>query len=95
MYVTIGPQLSTMSLQHIRDELTRLQEHVAAVKERFDKDTTRIQYYLLEASDHEEEFWIAEFKALRDRADLILHSWESEVMLLRAFTEMTPEEQAI
>ena len=93
MYVTIGPQLSTMSLQPIRDELTRLQEHVAAVKERFDKDSTRVQYYILEASPQEEDYWIAEFKSLRARADLILHCWESEILLLSALSEIPPEEQ--
>ena len=81
-------------MQDIRDELTRFQEHLSAVKERFDKNTGRVQHYLLEISYHEEDYWISEFKALRARADLILSSWESEVLLLRALTEPTEEQPA-
>ena len=51
-----------MSVAHIRDELVKLQEEVNSIVAKFDQDTTRIQYYLLEASYLEEEYWSKVFQ---------------------------------
>jgi len=76
-----------MSMAHIRDELTKLQEEVNSIKTRFDQDTTRIQYFLLEASDLEEEYWTKVFRGVRARVELISNIWEAEVLLLQVVQE--------
>ena len=76
-----------MSVAHIREELTKLQEEINSIKTRFDQDTTRIQYYLLEASYLEEEYWTKIFRGIRARAELISNIWEAEVLLFQVVQE--------
>ncbi len=79
-----------MSVAHIRDELVKLQEEVNSIVIKFDQDTTRIQYYLLEASYLEEEYWSKVFQGVRARAELISNIWEAEVLLFQVVSEENP-----
>ena len=79
-----------MSVAHIRDELTRLQEMVDSAKTRFDEDTMKMQYYLLEASYLEEDYWSKVFQGIRARAELISNIWDAEVLLFQIVSEENP-----
>lgn len=76
-----------MSVAHIRDELSRLQEMVDSAKTRFDEDTMKMPYYLLEASYLEEDYWIKVFRGIRARAELLSNVWEAEVLLFKVVQE--------
>lgn len=79
-----------MSVVHIREELVKLQEEVDSVTSKFTQDTYYKQYYLMEASPTEEDYWTKVFQGIKSRAELISLIWEAEVLSFQLVNEENP-----